>query len=160
MIPFPLSEDEINYCFTCGKTVCYGCVLSTGLVHSRNCREFDVKKVVEKIMTCPLCRTNHASYDDKFRLEKEMKRANAGNGESMNRVGEYYFNGERGLQQDKAEGLKWYHRAVEAGSGMAAYCLGNFYEDGEPLEYYQKELSLISYLPSTPLATFLFTKGR
>ena len=160
MIPFPLSEDEINYCFTCGKTVCYGCVLSTGLVHSRNCREFDVKKVVEKIMTCPLCRTNHASYDDKFRLEKEMKRANAGNGESMFRVGEYYFNGERGLQQDKAEGLKWYHRAVEAGSGMAAYCLGNFYEDGEPLEYFQKAAEL-DFIPAFyTIGNLLIHKGE
>ena len=129
MLPFPLSEDEINYCFTCGKTVCYGCVLSTGLVHSRNCREFDVKKVVEKIMTCPLCRTNHASYDDKFTLKALMGRVDAGQHEAMCRVGEFFIKGKMGLRQDKAEGLKWYRRAVEAGSGKAARNIGTLKPD-------------------------------
>ena len=110
MLPLPYDASDINYCFTCGKTVCMGCMISTALVHRRD--GGDAKTAVEKGTTCPYCRSSTASCDIKSKLEKEMKRANAGNGESMYRVGNYYYMGEMGLQQDKAEGLKWYHRAV------------------------------------------------
>ena len=89
-----------------------------------------------------------------------MKLANTGNGEAMRRIGRYYFKGEMGLQQDKAEGLKWYHRAVEAGSGRAAYGLGRCFNEGDgvdrnddkALEYFQNQLNLVVYLPSSKLA--------
>ena len=38
------------------------------------------------------------------------------------------------LRQDKAEGLKWFHKAVEAGSRMAAYCLGISYANGDGVD--------------------------
>ena len=39
-----------------------------------------------------------------------------------------------GLQEDKAEGLKWYHRALDAGDGMAAFHLGSCYWQGDGVE--------------------------
>eukprot|EP00571_Detonula_confervacea_P000151 CAMPEP_0172329020 /NCGR_PEP_ID=MMETSP1058-20130122/60658_1 /TAXON_ID=83371 /ORGANISM="Detonula confervacea, Strain CCMP 353" /LENGTH=143 /DNA_ID=CAMNT_0013046165 /DNA_START=334 /DNA_END=762 /DNA_ORIENTATION=- len=44
------------------------------------------------------------------------------------------FHGEIGLQQDKAEGLRWYHRAVEAGSADAAYNLGKCFWEGDGVD--------------------------
>ena len=111
--------------------------------------------------------SNTASYDDKSQLENEMKRANNGNGEAMHLVGNYYFHGKNGLQQDKAEGLKWYHRAVEAGDGHAAFYIGRCYLEGDGVEkdhgkafqYYQKAAEL-GFIPSFALIGYLlFDKG-
>ena len=148
MLPLPWDPSEIIYCVTCGKTVCMGCVISTGVAHARD--GGDMEKAAEKAITCPYCRSNPASYDDKSQLKALMKLANTGNGEAMRRIGRYYFKGEMGLQQDKAEGLKWYHRAVEAGSGRAAYGLGRCFNEGDgvdrnddkALEYLQKSTEL------------------
>jgi len=96
-----------------------------------------------------------------------MKRANIGNSEAMYRVGDHYFQGRMGLQQDKAEGLKWYHRAVEVGSGMATGRIGRCYEEGDgveqdkekALEYYQKSADL-GWIPAFYLIGFLLmSKG-
>ena len=51
MLPLPRSESETNYCVTCGKTVCMGCMVSAGIVHRKDGR--DMKKAVEKALTCP-----------------------------------------------------------------------------------------------------------
>jgi TPR repeat protein len=68
--------------------------------------------------------------------------------------------GEMGLKQDKEEGLKWYHRAVEAGSGASAGILGTVYHEGDDvdkdddkaLEYFQKAADLIqSNIPTFTL---------
>ena len=124
MLPLPYETSGSNYCVICGKTFCMGCVISTVEAHARDGE--DSKTATEKALSCPYCRSNTtASYDNKFQLENEMRRANAGNDEAMRRLGRYYFNGEMSLRQDKAEGLKWYRRAVEAGSGRAAYILVN-----------------------------------
>ena len=97
-----------------------------------------------------------------------MKRANAGNSESMNRVGSYYFFGQKGVQQDKAEGLRWCHRAVEAGSGRAAMYIGRCYLIGDgvdqdidkALEYFQKSAEL-GYIPAfCSIAIMLMANGE
>ena len=164
MLPIPHEVSESNYCVTCGKTVCWGCMISTAEAHTER---GDVEKAVEKITTCPYCQSNTAVHDDKFVLEQVMKRANAGGHDDMCRLGEYYFHGKKGPQQDKAEGLKWYHRAVEAGSGCASFCLGSFYYDGDgveqdtekAMEYYQKSADL-GYAPSfVTIGFMLLRKG-
>ena len=110
----------------------------------------------------------HACFDDKVEIKALMKRVDAGHHEAMRDIGTYYFKGEMGLRQDKAEGLKWYRRAVEAGSGMAAFSLGAEYheDDGvdkyhhKALEYYQKSTEL-GYIPAFPqLARFFWKGGR
>ena len=97
-----------------------------------------------------------------------MKRANAGNARSMYFVGKHYFDGKLGLTQDKAEGLKWYHRALEAGSGMSAGIIGNCYhkgdgveqDDDKALEYFQKAAEL-DFIPAFyTVGNFLIHKGE
>ena len=81
-----------------------------------------------------------------------MKRAYAGHHHAMFRVGGYYFKGDKGLEQDKVEGIKWYHLAAEAGSSSAAHYLGGFYMKGDgvgqdvdkALEYFQKAADLVA----------------
>ena len=127
-------------------------MLSTGLAHGRD--GGDEQTAIEKAFTCPFCRSD-TRVTGKSLLEKEMKRVNAGNGEAMYRVGNYYFKGQMTLRQDKAEGLKWYHRALEAGSGLAAYIIGTLYHEGDgvhkdidkELEYFQKAADL-GYIPA------------
>ena len=51
MLPLPHAAD-INYCVTCGKTVCMGCVIGIGLAHRRD--GGDAEKATEKALTCPL----------------------------------------------------------------------------------------------------------
>ena len=148
MLPLPIIARETNYCVTCGKTVCWGCMVSTGIAHRRD--GGDLEKATEKATTCPYCRSDIANKDFKYTLEHEMKRANAGNITAMYYLAHNHFHGEMGLQQDKAEALKWYHQAVEAGSGRAAFNLGSFYGSGDcvdqdidkALEYFQKAAEL------------------
>ena len=73
-----------------------------------------------------------------------------------------------GLKQDKAEGLKWYHRAVEAGSGKAAFLLGRCYNRGDGVdkdhdkafEYFQKSADL-GFIPSfRVVGMFLMENGN
>ena len=56
MLPLPFHGSESNHCVTCGKTVCWGCMIGTAEAHA----EEDVEKIVEKITTCPYCRSNTA----------------------------------------------------------------------------------------------------
>ena len=129
----------------------------------------NVKQALGKAFACPVCRSNmHACFDDKVEIKALMKRVDAGHHEAMRDIGTYYFKGEMGLRQDKAGGLKWYHRAVEAGSGMAAFSLGAEYheDDGvdkyhhKALEYYQKSTEL-GYIPAFPIVgAILLERGE
>ena len=165
MLPFPLGASGSKYCITCGKIVCAGCMISSGLAHIRD--GGDAETAFEKAKTCAFCRSNTDVDDKKTTLEKEMKRANTGNGESMFRIARYYFGGEMGLRQDKAEGLKWYHRAVEAGSGKAAYLIGNLYLTGDgvdqdediALDYIQKAADLGNVFAFHVVGMILVNKG-
>jgi hypothetical protein len=132
MLPLPFAPSENKYCVTCGKTVCMGCMISTAVVHRRDGGNRET--TMEKATTCPYCRSNNGSYDVKSGLKALMKRAETGHHDSMHRVGSYYFEGQKCSQQDKAEGLKWYHRALEAGSGQAAFSLAGFYNNGVGVE--------------------------
>ena len=166
MLPLPLRGSETSYCVTCGKTVCAGCIISAGMVYRRD--GGDAKTAKEKATTCPYCRSDMAKDDEQYTLEKEMKRANIGNGEAMFRVGGHYFQGMLRLRQDKAEGLKWFHKAVEAGSRMAAYCLGISYANGDgveqgiekALEYFHKSAELGYIHAFSLIGTILMKKGE
>ena len=128
----------------------------------------DVMAAVKKATSCPYCRADTLNYDDNYALGQEMKRANDGDVVAMYHVGSYYFDGEvYGLHQDKAEGLKWYHRAVEAGSGDAAYSIGQCHvrgdgvdrDDDKASEYFQKAAEL-GYIPAFQIVgMILMQKG-
>ena len=166
MLPLPFKPSDTKYCVTCGATVCMGCVIGTVQAHIRDGK--GAEKAMEKAATCPYCRSDTAKYDDKYGLDQEMKRVNAGNAETMCHLGEYYFDGEMGLRQDKVEGLKWYHRAVEAGSGDAAFALGRCYKDGDgvekdmekAMEYFQKSAELDFVLAFAVIGHLLISKDE
>ena len=134
------------YWFCCGKTMCGGCLIGAGEVEYKNGGEG------EKLLICPFCRSNNnVDYrTEKSQAKSEMKRANAGQPDSMCRVASYYFGGEMGCMQNKAKGLKLYQGALEAGSGRAARSLGLCYDLGDgvdqdeekALEYYQRAVEL------------------
>ena len=165
MLPLPIWLTESINCVICGTTVCMGCVISGSKVHARNCRDLD--QTVEKAMLCPCCRTDTSSYDDEAILKTLMKRANAGQHEAMLRIGRCYFHGKMGLQQDKEDGLKWLHRAVEGGSGDAAGMFGTLYysgdgveqDDDKSLEYYQKATELGDSTAFLLIGHLLMNKG-
>ena len=173
MLPLPHKASGSNYCVTCGKTFCMGCVLSLIDAQIKDCRDANTalsQTSREKASTCPFCRSNTVVYDDKAEatLEKLMKQANTGNGEAMGRVGDYYFHGKIGLQQDMAEGVKWFHRALEAGCGNAAYDLGLCYYHGdgvdkdvdEALQCFQKAAELGYVHAFVTIGTMVMEKGE
>ena len=166
MLPLPLKPSHTNYCVTCGKSVCMGCVIGSFLVHKSDGRDID--RVMKKAMECPLCRSDTENFDVKWNLKQIKKLANTGNHEAMSIIGDTYYNGDDGLQQDKAEGLKWYYRALEAGSGHAAFNLGGCYLRGDSVErdiekalkYSQKAVDL-GYIPAFyTIANVLLYKGE
>ena len=171
MVPLSHEASDFNYCVTCGKTVCWGCILCVIDTHIKDCRGEETavsQAAMEKFLTCAYCRSSTVNDDDKATLEKEMKRANAGNGETMCRVAGYYFDGEMGLRQDKTEALKWYHRAVDVGEGRAADDLGQCYLKGDgveqdiekALEHYQKAVDL-GWIPAfITIGGLLFQRGE
>ena len=164
MLPLPFMTSEVKLCVACGKTICLGCVLGAIEVHRRDGKDRDRETAFKKFMSCPFCR--EVTTDNI--LERTMKLANAGQHKAMRIIGSYYFNGERGLPQDQDEGLKWYLRAVEAGSGQAACNVGTFYYNGngveqdyeKALEYYQKSAELGYSIAFTGIGYLLMSKGE
>lgn len=157
MIPLPLDPNETGYMNCCGKLICSGCILSHIEVVGR-----------KKMGLCVFCRVDALVTTDKAILEQDMKLANTGNGEALRIVAGYYFHGKMGLQQDKAEGLKWLQRALEAGCGKAAYNTGVNYLKGDgveqdeevAMEYFQKAADLGSVIAFYTLGNILMEKGE
>ena len=151
MLPFP-PRGGVNstiYWYCCGKTICGGCAFGASKAQRKS--GGDLEMAFKKLMICPFCRSNMSNYPtEKSQAKQEMKRANAGQPDSMYRVADYYFRGMMGVQQDKTKGWKWFHLALEAGSGQAAWEIGTcyFYGDGvdhdveKALEYYQMAVEL------------------
>ena len=119
-------------------------------------------KDVMKMSICPFCREDDRESKDEYKLKRVMKQAENGEHDDICRIGTYYFKGQLGLQQDQAEGLKWYHRAMEAGDGKAAFILGARYYQGDgveqdiekALEYHCKAAEL-DFIPAFNLIGFL-----
>ncbi len=144
LLPLPINSEESQFYSCCGNVICNGCIVSQIMAH------IDDEEKGGKL--CPFCREalpKRCGYDAVI-LEREMALANSGRGEAMYYIGEYYMNGEKGLEQDIAEGLKWLHRALEAGFGRAAVSIGKSYDHGDgvdqdgdkALEYYHKGADL------------------
>lgn len=82
---------------------------------------------------CPFCRESVDTKEEKV-LEREKKLANAGRADAMNQLGDFYCAGSFGLEKDIDEGIKWYTRAMEAGSGSAAGTLGCIFHRGKEVD--------------------------
>ena len=165
MLPMPFACSEIKYWGCCGKMICWGCIISSGIVHAREGE--DVEKAM-KTDICPFCREDHKKCTSENEVKRAMKQAETGERDEMQRIGQYYCRGEMGLQQDKAEGLRWYHRAVEAGSGLAAFNLGGCYLKGDGVEqdlekalgYFQKAAELGGITAFNLIGFLLMVKGE
>ena len=142
LLPLPHDEGEFVWRGCCGKTVCNGCVYEHMVVDMKDgIRTWDESSA----RICPFCRNKATAEDDS--VQRDMKLAKAGNYTAMWRIGRCYYNGFRGIHQDKAEGIKWWRRAAESGSPEAAWNLGSCYEEGDvgvekdigrALAYYEK----------------------
>ena len=96
-----------------------------------------------------------------------MELAKAGHHKAMNRIGFFYFNGQKGLQQDKKAGMKWWRLAAEAGSSEAANNLGMCYRKGDgveqdidrALEYYRQEARLGGVTGFVNIGALLMLQG-
>ena len=131
MLTLPISANGTTYWGCCGTTMCDGCVL-----------DILVKSSAKSLTTCPFCN----AHPSESNVKSELALAKKGRHESIRRIGNWHFWGEEGFKRDMAEGLKWYHRAVEKGSSMASGKLGQCYWWGQgveqnydkALEYYKK----------------------
>jgi TPR repeat protein len=68
-------------------------------------------------------------YATAMRLARPL--AAEGNARAQSLLGLLYDRGLGGVPQDKAEALKWFHRAADLGDGQAQYNLGLSYAKGE-----------------------------
>ena len=136
MPPLPLSNNELwpslcaelhTYKSCCGKTICGGCAVDQFGADKKDGKSFDEGKA----RICPFCRADTLTL--KF-YEQERKLANAGHHKAMWIIGSKHFQGEYGIGENKAEGIKCFHYAAEAGSPEAATALGNCYMKGDGVE--------------------------
>lgn len=75
--------------------------------------------------------------------QEDMKRETAS---EMTEIGNDFFEGRNGKQQDYVEAVKWYRKAAEQGDAYAQCCLGNCYNKGngvtqdytEAVKWYRK----------------------
>ena len=110
-----------KYMSCCGKIVCSGCIHAP--VYDNQGNEVDYDK-------CPFCRTPF-HYSEEELIEREMKRAEAGDAHAMYNLGYNYGEGLNGYPQDNIKALKLFHRAGEMGYNDAYLNIGSVYEFGE-----------------------------
>ena len=103
----------------CMKRVCNGCVLAA--------RQRGIND------NCPFCRTP-LPRDEASALAKIQRRADKGDAEAMNHLGEQYFYGDLGLAKDVPRAIELWTEAAELGSLDAHFQLGDTYYDGNGVE--------------------------
>mmetsp|Transcript_17015 Transcript_17015/g.29288 ORF Transcript_17015/g.29288 Transcript_17015/m.29288 type:complete len:294 (-) Transcript_17015:118-999(-) len=117
--PLPIDERmETLYWTCCGKTMCCGC-----------CRE----QILLGGEACPFCGDANI-HGKRESLEQRFKLANSGNHKAICDIACFYCIGDFGLKRDLKKGFTWYHRAVDAGSALAALILAQSYKDGDVVE--------------------------
>jgi TPR repeat protein len=109
-------ETKANYS-CCSKSICAGCVNSC--FQSGN------------IGKCPFCNAEiKKNITDEERVEKLMKRVESNDPASIDRLAQYYLNGEKGFQQDLTKAIELFTRAADLGSSVAHYNLAEIYHKG------------------------------
>ena len=163
-LPLPFNNDFGGsvYMTCCGKDICGGCFM----------QNWDSHATLDKAEICVLCRTDTQSFGtngtSKSILAQYMKLVNKGRHKAMFCLAEYYFDGRYDIEQDKDEALKWYIRAIEAGSSIAAERLAWYYLSGngveedskKALEYYQRAADLGDPSCFFMIGLFHFEKGE
>jgi TPR repeat protein len=84
-----------------------------------------IAAVKTRVERGPLC-----APDEIPEVLQLRKLAEAGDGQSMARLGLMYENGKGGLEKDFAQAVRWYRMAVETGNRRGMAYLGIMYENG------------------------------
>jgi TPR repeat protein len=119
---FAIANEEVadktteQYYTCCGKYICGGCAYSSS--NSGNSGK------------CPFCNSDRASKTDEERVEEMTKRVEANDPASIFILGDRYYNGGAGLQQDYAKAIELYARAAELGYSKAHNDLAVHYAEG------------------------------
>jgi TPR repeat protein len=100
----------------CGKSICGGCEYSFRMSGNEE--------------TCPFCKSDRMSKTDAENVEDLMKRVEANDAFSMMVLGNKYYHGNEGLQQDRERAIELWTRAAKLGSSKAHYQLGDEYDEG------------------------------
>jgi TPR repeat protein len=107
--------DMEGYYPCCGKSICRGCI------HSFRESGNDHK--------CPFCNS------DRFKTEEEdnedlMKRMESNDAGAICQLGNDFFRGLNGVEQDQTRAIKLYVRAANLGYSESHNCLGSIYYEG------------------------------
>ena len=105
-----------QYYSCCGKSICRGCLYSFG--KSGN------------IMNCPYCKAEIAGKKNEEHVKELMKREVANDAGAILALGNSYYIGLIGLQQDQERAMELWKRAADLGYSHAHYNLGNEYRQG------------------------------
>ena len=117
-VGFPMNDHaKMKAC--CMKLVCNGCILAASRRGMNN--------------KCPFCRTLLPA-DDASMLAMVQKRAEKGDAEAINFLGQKHYHGSLGLAKDVPRAIKLWTEAAELGSIDAHYALGQTYYTGDGTE--------------------------
>ena len=109
-----------QYYTCCGKSVCGGCVDS---FHKSG-----------NIDTCAFCKADGRGKTDEDAVEEMMKRVEVNDAVAIYLMGNNYYHGKLGLQQDRGKALELYARSADLGSSKAHFHLGSIYREGGDLK--------------------------
>jgi len=73
---------------------------------------------------CPFCNSDRSGKTDDERVDELKKRVEANDAGAIYALGNSYYNGLLGMQQDRTKAMELYARAAELGSSEAHYQLG------------------------------------
>jgi len=124
MIPIPYTSGiggvETIYQTCCGKTLCYGCMLSTYIeIHKGKMKS-----------CCPFCRLSIAE-DNKVNIDRCNKRIELNDAEAFTSLGSQYKDGSMGLPRDMSKAIELWKQGANLGSNDANQNLAVAYMRGE-----------------------------
>ena len=88
----------------------------------------------ENIGTCPFCKAGIIGKTAEERVGELMKRVEVNDAGAMCILGNYYYYGQLGLQQDWARAMELWKQAAALGSSHAHFNLGAYYKQGGDLK--------------------------
>jgi TPR repeat protein len=110
-----LADMETKHHYECcGKAICKGCIYS--FCESGN----------EEM--CPFCNSDQDNKTEEERVGELMKRVAANDAASIYLLGNHYFDGSGGVQEDQAKAMELWTQAAALGSSQAHFALGCNYD--------------------------------
>ena len=116
-----------KYMACCGKDICSGCIYAVESV-----------AVDGVIPLCPFCRSPAPTSAEEI-VERTKKRVKVGDAQAICNIGDYYYSGILGFQQDDGKTLEHWHQAAELGWTTAYNNIGTFYYTGRFVEMDKKK---------------------